>query len=53
MKGSCHTKLCVGDSTTTGNSHDLTFDAVAGATYYIDLEAPSQQPNFTINVACP
>jgi hypothetical protein len=52
MKGSCDSHLCVGDSTSDGQRHDLTFDAEVGLTYYIDLEAPSQQPNYTLSVAC-
>lgn len=51
-RGLVDSHLCIGDSTSDGQRHDLTFDAQAGLTYYIDLEAPSQQPNYTLSVAC-
>jgi cysteine-rich repeat protein len=53
MRGSCHGNLCVGDSTSEGDRHDVSFDAVAGTTYYFDLEAPSEQPDYTLTVSCP
>jgi cysteine-rich repeat protein len=53
MRGACHDKLCFADSTSDGERHDVSFDAEAGVTYYIDLEAPSFQPNFSITLQCP
>ncbi len=52
MEGSCHSKLCVADSTTTGDRHSVTVPVKAGLTYYIDLEAPSNQPDYTLQLAC-
>jgi cysteine-rich repeat protein len=52
MDGSCHSALCFADSTSNINPHNVTFQAKSGLTYYIDLEAPSQQPNYSITLQC-
>ena len=52
MEGSCHAGLCIGDSTTSGDPKSITFTARAGVIYYIDLEAPSAQPSYTITLTC-
>jgi cysteine-rich repeat protein len=52
MTGSCHSALCTADSSSDGKRHDVSFDAVAGVTYFIDLEAPSQQPDYTLSLQC-
>ena len=52
MRGSCHSKLCFVDSTLGPNRKSTTFAAEAGVTYYIDLESPSNQPQYTVGVQC-
>lgn len=52
MRGSCHTALCVADSRMGSDEHTLEFDAEAGVTYYIDFEAPSFQPSYSISLGC-
>ncbi len=53
LAGACHGSLCIADAGTEGDRHDVSFDAVAGTTYYLVLEAPSFQPDYTLKVSCP
>jgi hypothetical protein len=52
MAGSCHANLCVATSLDSGDRHSVTFDAVAGLSYYIVFEGPSNQPSFTVSLSC-
>lgn len=53
LEGICDTGACIGKSTDDdGDRHNFTFDVTAGTTYYIDLEAPSAQPQYTIWLSC-
>jgi hypothetical protein len=52
MEGSCYTGNCIGSSLDEGERHDITFAVTQGVTYYIDLEAPSQQPSYTLTLTC-
>src|SRR5690606_5398622 len=51
LEGSCHTGLCAASSLDVGDRHSVTFDAVAGVTYYLVLELPSFQPTYTIQLS--
>jgi cysteine-rich repeat protein len=51
LRGSCHAKLCSADSR-LGDRHTASFDAVAGTTYYVVIEAPSNQPSYTATLTC-
>ena len=46
MEGSCHNQLCIATSLDSGDYHSVTWDVIAGLTYYIDLELPSQAAQF-------
>lgn len=52
MRGSCHSELCIADSTASGDRNSVTFQAEAGITYYIDFKAPSNQPAYEIWLTC-
>lgn len=52
MRGSCHSELCIADSTASGDRNSVTFQAEAGVTYYIDFKAPSNQPDYEIWLSC-
>ncbi len=52
MRGSCHSNLCIADSTASGSHQSVTFEAEAGVTYYIDFKAPSNQPSYEIWASC-
>jgi len=52
MRGSCHSNLCIADSTASGSHQSATFEAEAGVTYYIDFKAPSNQPSYEIWASC-
>lgn len=52
LRGSCHSGLCIADSISQGDHRTVTFHAEAGVTYFIELKAPSNQPNFEIWLTC-
>jgi hypothetical protein len=52
MEGWCYNGNCIGKSTDDGDRHDYTFPVTQGVMYYIDLEAPSQQPSYTLTLTC-
>ena len=52
LAGSCHSELCVASSLDEGDRHHVAFEASSALDYHIVLEAPSQQPSFTLSVNC-
>jgi cysteine-rich repeat protein len=52
LEGSCHTALCIGAAYRLGDPWELEFEAKAGLTYYIDVEAPANFPQYSVTLTC-